>query len=96
MDEPEDLVRFFRIAREKEVGVIAMKVVARGTLIKQGLDINKLLLYVLSYPVSTVIVGITSIPHLEENVRVAKDFQPMGKEEMAEFEKVAQNMSGTS
>lgn len=33
MDDPEDLERFFRIAQEREVGVIAMKVVARGALI---------------------------------------------------------------
>ena len=30
MDDPEDLDRFFRVAQEKEVGVIAMKAVVRG------------------------------------------------------------------
>ena len=59
MDDPEDLDRFFRLAQEKEVGVIAMKVFARGALIEQGLGSEQLLPYVLSYPVSTAIVGIS-------------------------------------
>jgi len=41
MDDPEDLDRFFRLAQEKEVGVIAMKVVARGALIERGLGIRQ-------------------------------------------------------
>lgn len=83
MDDPEDLDRFFRVARAKEVGVIAMKVVARGALIKPGLDVRRLLHYVLSHPVSTAIVGISAVSHLEENVRVASAFEPLGEKEMA-------------
>ena len=90
MDDPEDLDRFFRLAREKDVGVIAMKVVVRGALIERGLDIHQLLPYVLSYPVSTAIVGITEIAHLEENVRVARAFEQLSEEEMAEIRALAQ------
>jgi len=64
MDDPEDLDRFFRLAQEKEVGVIAMKVVARGALIERGLGIRQLLPYVLSYPVSTAVVGISDVGSL--------------------------------
>jgi hypothetical protein len=85
MDDPEDLDRFFSVAKAKGVGVIAMKVVARGALIKQGLDVRRLLHYVLSYPVSTAIVGISAVPHLEENVRVACAFEPLSEKEMAEI-----------
>ena len=63
MDDPQDLDRFFRLAREKEVGVIAMKVVERGALIERGLSIQELLPYVLSYPVSTAVVGITAVSY---------------------------------
>ncbi len=93
MDDPEDLDRFFRIAREKEVGVIAMKVVARGALIERGLNIEKLLPYVLSYPISTAVVGITDISHLEENVRVASAFEQLSEEEMNEIREIATNQS---
>jgi len=90
MKDPEDLDRFFRIAQEKEVGVIAMKVVARGKLIRRGLDIQQLLPYALSYPVSTAIVGISDISHLEENVRIASAFKQLDEEEMVQIEALAQ------
>ena len=90
MDDPEDLDRFFRLAQEKEVGVIAMKVVVRGTLIERGLDIRQLLPYVLSYPVSTAIVGITDLAHLKENVRIARAFEHLDEKEMAGIRAAAQ------
>jgi hypothetical protein len=36
--------------------------------------------------VSTVIVGISSIAELEENVRIAREFEPLGSEEMRRLE----------
>ena len=89
MDDPEDLDRFFRLAQEKKVGVIAMKVVERGALIKRGLHMRQLLHYVLSYPVATAVVGITDVSHLEENVRIASGFKPLSAEEMTEIRAVA-------
>ena len=91
MDDPEDLDRFFRLAQEKEVGVIAMKVVSRGALIERGLGIRQLLPYVLSYPVSTAVVGISDVSHLEENVRIASAFEQLSEEEMAEIRALAQS-----
>lgn len=91
MDDPEDLDRFFRVAKAREVGVIAMKVVERGALIKRGLDIRRLMHYVFSYPVSTAIVGISAVSHLEENVRVAGAFEPLGEKEMAEIRAAAKS-----
>ena len=82
--------RFFRLAQEKEVGVIAMKVVERGALLEQGFDMGQLLSYVLSYPVSTAIVGISDVSHLEENVRIACAFEPLSEEEMAAIRALAQ------
>jgi aryl-alcohol dehydrogenase-like predicted oxidoreductase len=91
MDDPEDLDRFFRLAQEKEVCVIAMKVVVRGALIERGMDIRHLLPYVLSYPIATAIVGISDVAHLEENVRIASAFEPLSKKEMAEIRARAQS-----
>jgi aryl-alcohol dehydrogenase-like predicted oxidoreductase len=91
MDDPHDLGRFLRVAQEKEVGVIAIKVVVRGALIERSLAIRQLLPYILSYPVSTAIVGITELAHLEENVRSARAFEPLGQEEMAELRALAQS-----
>lgn len=95
MEHPEDLDRFFRIAKEKQVGVIAMKVVARGVLVSQrGLDIRQLLPYTLSHPVSTAIMGISVLSHLEENVRVASNFKQLTEDEIAQIRAHAQAKKG--
>jgi hypothetical protein len=91
MDDSEDLDRFFRLAQERKVGVIAMKVVERGALIERGLDMRQLLPYVLSYPVATAVVGITDIAHLEENIRITRAFEQLSDEEMAEIRALAQS-----
>jgi aryl-alcohol dehydrogenase-like predicted oxidoreductase len=43
----------------------------------------------LSHPVSTAIVGVSAIPHLEENVRAATAFEPLGDKAMAEIRAAA-------
>ena len=42
--------------------------------------------YVLTLPVSTVIVGCDSIAQLEENVNIARAFTPMSDSQLAELE----------
>jgi predicted aldo/keto reductase-like oxidoreductase len=44
--------------------------------------------YVLTLPVSTVIVGIGTLEELEENVRIAQEFQPFTQTEMARLEQL--------
>jgi aryl-alcohol dehydrogenase-like predicted oxidoreductase len=86
MDNPEDLDRFFRVAKERNVGVIAMKVVARGVLISERhLDMRQLLPYTLSHPVTTAIVGHSLVSHLEENIRIASNFRQLTESEIAEI-----------
>ncbi len=94
MEDTEYLDEFFRLAQEKQVGVIAMKAVARGELVKRGMNAQELLHYVLSYPVATVIVGISEIAHLEENVRAAKAFRPLTEEEKARIRAMARMRMG--
>lgn len=89
MDDPEHLNRFLDLASEKNVGVIAMKVANRGRLLEQGLTIRQLLPYTMTYPVSTTIMGISAIPHLEEDIRIASSFEQLSEEEMEEIRTVA-------
>jgi aryl-alcohol dehydrogenase-like predicted oxidoreductase len=46
--------------------------------------------YVLSLPVSTVIVGVDSVAQLEENVAIARGFTPLSPEQLASLEKRAE------
>jgi aryl-alcohol dehydrogenase-like predicted oxidoreductase len=97
------------LAVEKEMGIIGMKIPARGRLLAgwtpppEGdrnrrptdrgpgtLNIEEALRYVLSLPVSTVIVGCDSVAQLEENVRFARAFNPLSPGQMAALEAKAE------
>jgi uncharacterized protein len=69
------------VANAKKLGVIAMKVFAQDKLVGQA-PAGKLLQYSLSLPVAAAVVGMPKLDHIEENVRVAKNFKPMPPEEM--------------
>lgn len=93
------------LAVEKEMGIIGMKVPARGRLLsgyvpppleeQRGrvkatrtgtLTMAEAMRYVLSLPVSTIIVGCDSIAQLEENVAIAKAFTPLSGAQLAALE----------
>jgi aryl-alcohol dehydrogenase-like predicted oxidoreductase len=78
------------IANEKRLGIIGMKIPARGRMFREGgiTSMCDAMCYVLSLPVSTVIVGCDTVQQLEENIAIAKDFKPLAKEKMAELEEV--------
>lgn len=76
------------VAVEKQMGIIGMKVVARGKIFREdGLtSMEQAMRYVLTLPVSTVIVGISNVQELEENVRIARDFVPYDDADMKKLE----------
>jgi hypothetical protein len=95
--------RLLPLAVEKEMGIIGMKIPARGLILSSWkapddpesryagtvpgpLDMTEAMRYVLSLPVSTVIVGCDDIPQLEENIEIARGFNPMSQGQLAELE----------
>jgi len=66
-------------AVEKEMGIIAMKVTARGRIFREGgiPDMKQALDYVFSFPVSTAIVGISSESEVDDNARIAAEFEQL-------------------
>jgi hypothetical protein len=90
LQDSEYIDRFFRLTAQKNMGVIAMKVFGGGGLIGRGLTPKQLLYYTMSQPVSTTIVGISQMAHLEENVRNAKQFKPLTDEELMDLKAVVQ------
>ena len=75
-------------AVEQELGIVAMKVMARGRLLGgEGLEnVRQALDYVWSLPISTAIVGISDISQLEENIALVREFSSLSAEEMMEIE----------
>lgn len=79
------------VAVEKRMGIIGMKIPARGRLLREDgvATMKDAMRYVLTLPVSTVIVGLDSLAELEENVAIARDFEPLRPEEMKRLEGLA-------
>jgi aryl-alcohol dehydrogenase-like predicted oxidoreductase len=76
------------LAVEKQLGIIAMKIPARGRVFREGgvTTMRDALSYVMTHPVSTTIVGCDTVLQLEENISIAANFQPLSDEEMARIE----------
>jgi hypothetical protein len=76
------------MAVQRKMGIIAMKVPARGRLFRQGgiTAMKDAMTYVLSKPVCTLIVGCDNVKQVEENVQIAKEFKPLSAEKMAQLE----------
>ena len=76
------------VAVEKKMGIIGMKVAGGGRLFKEGgfSAMEESMNYVLSLPISTVIIGITKLEEIEQNARMARGFKPLPPEEMKRIE----------
>lgn len=74
-------------ARRKNMGVIAMKVTGRKTLLGSGpgqAGAPELLRYALSLPVSVAVIGMSKMEQIRANAALARDFRPMTPAEMKE------------
>ena len=79
---------FLPIAIEKKMGIIGMKVYSHGKILKENLlTPGEAMAYVLSLPVSHVIIGCQTTSEVEENMRLAREFEPLSPEKMAELER---------
>ncbi len=81
-----------RTAVEKEMGIIAMKVSALGRIFRDDgiTSMADALGYVYSFPVSTSIVGISTIEELEENVQIAREFSEFSGDKLARLESLTE------
>lgn len=77
---------FLPVAKEKNVGVIGMKVFAYKRLAQVA---DKALRYALGLPLTTIIVGCSKLSELEADLAVAESFTPMsGPERLAFFQEM--------
>lgn len=75
-------------AVSQDLGIIAMKVTAVGRIFRDGglTSMEDALSYVLSFPVSTAIVGVSTLAELEQNVEIASAFDRLSGSRMEEIE----------
>jgi predicted aldo/keto reductase-like oxidoreductase len=83
-------------AERRGLGVIGMKVYGAGTLIGPGgLAPDQAMRYVLSLPgVSTVVIGCGTPGEVEQNARIAREFEPMSSAGMRELETSTRKSAG--
>jgi aryl-alcohol dehydrogenase-like predicted oxidoreductase len=76
------------VAVEKNMGIIGMKVYGRGRIFNdKGINnAEDVVGYVLSLPVSTIIVGCDDVTQLEQNVELAKKFKPFDEQKKQNLE----------
>jgi hypothetical protein len=107
------------LAVEKQMGIIGMKVPARGRILSSWtpppleqqkhswegmvlaptpgtITMREAMYYTLSRPVSTVIIGCDTIPQLEENVNLAREFTPLSEGQEKELVARAEPVSKPS
>lgn len=80
--------RLLPVAREKSMGIVGMKIPARGRVFRgDGITtMQQSMYYALTHPVSTIIVGCDTVRQLEDNVALATAFKPLPSSEMARIE----------
>jgi uncharacterized protein len=72
----------------KNMGIVGMKIPARDRIFAHGgiITIKEAMEYVMSLPISTIIIGLDDVAQLEENIRIAKNFKPLTAEQMLAIE----------
>ncbi|UCG27079.1 MAG: aldo/keto reductase [Bacteroidales bacterium] len=80
--------QFLPVAVEKKMGIVGMKIPARDRIFDKGgiITMKEAMEYVLTLPVSTIIIGIDKIPELEENIKIASEFKPLSADELLAIE----------
>jgi len=69
---------------ERNIGIIGMKSAASGNIVKNNIaTIEECLRFAMGMPVATVVSGISTMEHLEQNIGIAKNFKPMSEIEIA-------------
>src|SRR3954447_14280869 len=74
------------IAVQRGMGIQAMKSTANAGLLS-NMALKDCLSYVLSLPVHCLALGCTTVGQIEDDVRIAQQFQPMGADQMAALRK---------
>ncbi|HKJ42802.1 MAG TPA: aldo/keto reductase [Sunxiuqinia sp.] len=71
------------VLQEKNIGIIGMKSVASGAIVNEGIaTIEECLRFAMTLPVSSVISGMNNLKHFRQNLAIARNFEPMTKDEI--------------
>ena len=80
-------------AKRRGLGIQGMKSLANAKLL-QSFSVRQCIQYVLSLPIHCLAVGCTTIGQIEDDVRIAREFEQFGNSEMAAIRKRAGAIAG--
>lgn len=80
--------KFLPNAVQKGMGIVGMKIPARDRIFSNGgiITMKEAMEYVMTLPVSTIIIGLDNVSELEENISIARNFKPLTADEMLAIE----------
>jgi uncharacterized protein len=80
--------KFLPTAVSKKMGIVGMKIPARDRIFAHGgiITIKEAMEYVMTLPVSTIIIGLDDVAQLEENIKIAQNFKPLTPDQMLAIE----------
>ena len=73
------------ILKERGIGVIGMKSLAFGELLKTTIPARDAIRYSLSLPIDSLVSGMDSVDILEKNLEIVRSWTPLSEEEKAEL-----------
>jgi aryl-alcohol dehydrogenase-like predicted oxidoreductase len=81
------LTHVIPVARKKNMGIVGMKIYFRGFASKLPWyeDMEPFFRFALSQPVTLAVIGCDDLEQLEQNVRFASTFKPMGEDEIQDL-----------
>ncbi len=81
------------IAQSRGMGIQGMKSLANAKLLP-NFSVKECLTYTLSLPIHGLALGCTTIGQIEDDVRIAQNFQPINEAQMLALQKRANSMKG--
>jgi predicted aldo/keto reductase-like oxidoreductase len=81
------------VAVKRGMGIQGMKSTANAKLLRE-ISVKDCLSYALSLPIHCVALGCTKVEQIEADVRIAKEFQHLNAQEMAQLRDKAAKISG--
>jgi len=81
------------VAVDRGMGIQAMKSTANSKLL-QSISLKDCLSYVLSLPIHCLALGCTTIGQIEDDVRIAQQFKPLGEEQLAQLRQEGAKLKG--
>ncbi|GAF95786.1 unnamed protein product [marine sediment metagenome] len=78
------------LVQGREMGIIGMKSLAGGDILKANITPEEAITYALSLPIDTLVSGIDSLEVLTQNLKIVRSWRPISEEKKNNFlEKIA-------